>query len=94
MKNQFVKDYSDLLDKFTRDGLVTNYIDVNYCLSWEKPISIYFTTKFGEEFQKKTQLSQSEIIEKLLEIVPFYKVIFETDEKHKKIAFKNGFRVQ
>lgn len=93
MKNEFVRVYSELLDKFTREGLVTNYIDVNYCLSREKPISIYFTTKFGEEFQKKTEMSQAEITEKLSEIVPFFKVVFATDERHKKIAFDNGYRV-
>lgn len=93
MKNGFVKIYSELLDKFTREGLVTNYIDVNYCLSREKPISIYFTTKFGEEFQKRTEMSQEEIVANLTEIVPFFKVSFVTDERHKKIAFDNGCRV-
>lgn len=92
-KNDFLKIYSKLLDKFTREGFISNYIEVDYCNNGETGINMFFTDKFFQELKLKTELKDNEIINLINETIKVNKIYFNTDDKHKKLAFDSGFRV-
>ena len=92
-KELFSKKYSNLLDKFIRDGYISHYKDINYC-NGSDYLTLVFTNKFEEELIAKTGLTKNEIIVKLKSIIyNINDIFFKTDETHKVIAFKTGFKV-
>lgn len=89
---EFSKIYSNLLDLFKVKGVISNYIEVDHCRENNgKPIIMYFTESFGIELRKRTQCSLIEINEMILKIVDIQDAIFETNDKHKELAFNSGF---